>query len=160
MVNGDYVPVNNNWYQLGGRIDSNISRNLDFSAGYEARYSSNEYSGKFGVRHNNYVFHRVTAKVKWVFGGGFTLSAAAQYKRFVSVLGLYDDNLILCDVFMGKKFLKSKRLEVSLGVNDLFNDNVRQYWHSVSASGTSDGFNIGLGRYLSAQCIWHIRNGK
>lgn len=160
MVNGDYVPVNNNWYQLGGRIDSNISRYLDFSAGYEARYSSNEYSGKFGVRHNNYVFHRVTAKVKWVFGDGFTLSAAAQYKRFVSVLGLYDDNLILCDVFMGKKFLKSKRLEVSLGVNDLFNDNVRQYWHSVSASGTSDGFNIGLGRYLSAQCIWHIRNGK
>jgi hypothetical protein len=159
MVNGDFVPVKTHWYQLGGRLTSNISKNLDFMLAYEARYSMNQYNGKFGLRQNNYYFHRVSGKLKWIFLDGFTFTGAAQYRRFVSTAGLYDDNMVLCDLFVGRKLLKSKMLEVSAGVNDLFNHNTRHYWHSVNASGTNDGFNVGLGRYFSVQCIWHIRNG-
>lgn len=159
MVNGDFVPVKTHWYQLGGRLTSNISKELDFTLAYEARYSSNQYNGKYGLRQNDYWFHRVLGKVKWIFLDGFTFTGAAQYKRFVSTAGLYDDNMVLCDLFVGHKFLKSKMLEVSIGVNDLFDHNTKSYWHTVSASGTNDGFHIGLGRYFSAQCIWHIRSG-
>jgi hypothetical protein len=159
MVNGDFVPVKTHWYQLGGRLTSNISKNLDFMLAYEARYSMNQYNGKFGLRQNNYYFHRVSGKLKWIFLDGFTFTGAAQYRRFVSTAGLYDDNMVLCDLFVGRKLLKSKMLEVSAGVNDLFNHNTKHYWHSVNASGTNDGFNVGLGRYFSVQCIWHIRNG-
>jgi hypothetical protein len=158
MVNGSYVPVNNNWYQLGARLDSNISKYIDFVVGYDARYTSNEYNGKYGLRQNNFMYHRISAKLKWIFYGNFTLSAAAQYRNTVSLVGRYNDKLLLCDIFIGKKFLPSKSLEISLGVNDLFNQNVLHYSHTVNATSLSDGTNIGLGRYFSIQCIWNVRS--
>lgn len=57
------------------------------------------------------------------------------------------------DKFIGKRFLKNKSLEVSIGVNDLLNNNILSYWHTISNSGISDGANIGIGRYFSLQCI-------
>lgn len=159
MINSDYVPIHNNWYQIDGRVHSNISRNLDFMVGYNARYSANEYRGRFGLVENNFLLHIVKGKLKWVFLGGYTLTASSQYRQYVSTAGLFNDRMMLCDIFLGRKFLKDKTLEVSVGVNDLFDDNTRSYWHSVNASGTNDGFNIGLGRYFSIQCIWHIRAG-
>lgn len=160
MVNGAYVPVNNNWYQLGGRLDSNISKNIDFRLGYDARYTSNEYNGKYGLMQNNFYYHRIYGKLKWIFVRDFTLSTAAQYRNMVSLEKLYNDKVLLCDVFIGKKFLPSKSLELSVGINDLFNQNVLHYSHSVNATSTSNGTSIGLGRYFSVQCIWNVRSAK
>ncbi len=160
MVNGTYVPVNKDWYQLGGGLDSNISKNIDFRVGYDARYTSNEYNGKYGLKQNNFYYHRVYAKLKWIFAGNFTFSTAAQYRNMVSLEKLYNDKILLCDVFIGKKFLPSKSLEVSLGVNDLFNQNVLHYSHSVNATSTSNGTTIGIGRYFSIQCVWNVRSSR
>lgn len=167
MINGEYVPINRNWFQLSGRLDSNISKKIDFSVSYQARYVMNEYTGKKKVGNdyvahkveNNYIFHRLGADLKIVFLKNFTFTGAFVYKKNASTAGLYDENFYLCDLFLGHRFLKSRRLEVSVGVNDLLNNNVRSYWHSVSASGRTDGINLGLGRYFSAQVIWHFRAG-
>ena len=159
MINGEFTPINRNWFQLSGRLDSNISRNIDFTIGYMARYTMNDYRGKFGTISNNYFFHRASAQLKWTFLKHFTFTGAFIYKNFKSTEGYYNDNLYLCDLFVGHKFLKSRKLEVSVGVNDLFDDNSIVYWHSVNASGRSDGTNIGMGRYFSIQCIWHFRAG-
>ena len=160
MVNGMHVPVNNDWYQVGGRLDSNISKDVDFRVGYDARYTSNEYNGKYGLVKNNFYYHKVYAKLKWIFGRGFTVSSSAQYRNMVSLLKLYNDKVLLCDLFIGKKFLPSRSLELSVGVNDLFNQNVLHYSHSVSATSTSNGTSIGLGRYFSIQCIWNVRTAR
>ena len=167
IINSDYVPINRNWFQLSGRLDSNISKNIDFTVSYQARYTMNEYTGKKMVSgeyvankvENNYIFHRVGADLKVIFLKNFTFTGAFVYKKYISTLGLYNDDFYLCDLFLGYRFLKSRRLEVSVGVNDLLNDNARSYWHSVSASGRTDGENLGIGRYFSAQVIWHFRAG-
>lgn len=159
MINGEYVPINRNWIQLSGRLDSNISKNIDFTVGYMARYSVNDYSGKFGTISNNYFFHKVNAQLKWIFLKNFTFTGAFIYKNFTNTEGLYNDNIYLCDLFIGHRFLKTRKLEVSVGVNDLFDNNSHTYWHSVSSSGRSDGTNLGIGRYFSIQCIWHFRAG-
>ena len=167
MINADYVPINRNWFQLSGRLDSNISKNIDFTLSYQARYVMNEYTGKkmtggeFAANkvENNFVFHRAGADIKVIFLQNFTFTGAFVYKKYKSTQGLYDDDFFLCDLFLGHRFLKSRRLEVSVGVNDLLNNNVRNYWHSVSASGRTDGENLGIGRYFSAQVIWHFRAG-
>ncbi|MBR5104602.1 MAG: outer membrane beta-barrel protein [Bacteroidales bacterium] len=160
MVNEAYVPVNSNWYQLGGRLDSNISRNIDFRIGYDARYTSNEYNGRYGLVQNNFYYHRVYGKLKWIFVRDFTFSAAAQFRNMVSLENLYNDKMLLCDVFIGKKFMPSRSLELSVGVNDLFDQNVLHYTHSANATSISNGTNIGLGRYVSIQCIWNFRSAK
>ena len=159
MINEDYVPINRNWYQASGRLDSNISKQVDFTLSYLARYNSNDYNGKYGSVQNNYISHRALAQLRWIFLKNFTFTGAFVYKKVKSTGGLYDDDFYLCDLFLGHRFLKSRSLEVSVGVNDLFDSNGRSYWHSVNASGRTDGENIGVGRYCSLQCIWHFRHG-
>ena len=167
MINESYVPINRNWFQIVGRLDSNISRNIDFTVSYTARYTMNEYTGKIkqdgmyvpNKVENNFITHRAMARLKLILPLDFTFTGAFVYRNVKSTLGLYDDNFYLCDLFIGKRFLKSKRLEVCVGVNDLLNNNVRSLWHSVNASGRTDGENIGIGRYFSAQVIWHFRTG-
>ena len=160
MINEERVPINRNWFQLSGRLDSNISKEIDFTISYQARYTMNDYNGKFGSVTNNFFSHRVSAEIKWIFLRDFTFTGAFVYKNFKNTENRYNDNFYLCDLFIGKRFLKSKRLEISVGVNDLLNNNTVSYWHSVNASGRTDGQNIGIGRYFSAQAIWHFRAGS
>ena len=160
MINGEYVPIKRDSYQVSGRLDSNISKNIDFTIGYTASYNMNQYSGKFGMVENNFITQRASARIKWIFLRNFTFTGGFIYKNYKSTQGLYNDNIYLCDLFIGHRFLKSRKLEVSIGVNDLFDNNVRQFWHSVTASGRTDGANLGIGRYFSAQIIWHFRTGK
>ena len=145
---------------MSGRLDSNISRDVDFTVSYTARYTMNDYRGKFGTVENDFITHRAQAQLKWNFLRDFTFTGAFVYKNYKSMQGRYNDNFYLCDLFFGRRFLKSRQLEASIGVNDLFNDNVRTYWHSVSASGRNDGENLGIGRYFSLQLIWHFRCGS
>ena len=165
MINEEFVPINRNWYQLTGRLDSNISKNIDFTISYYTRYSTNEYSGKYGMNRNNFFTHRALAQIKYIFLKDFTFTGAFVYKNVSSIRKTdekykFNDDYYLCDIFIGKRFLKSKSLEVSIGVNDLLNNNAVSYWHSISNSGINNGENIGIGRYFSIQCIWNFRSGK
>lgn len=157
MINADRVPVHRNWYSLGARIDSNISENLDFSAGYSGRFTRNEYSGRYGKVNNNFLTQDVKAKVKWVFWLGFSVTAAANYLQYRSIDGRYNDELVLCDLYAGKRLFRNGLGEVSIGVNDILDQGTRRYSHSISASGTSDTVNSGIGRYFSVQFVYHLR---
>lgn len=167
MINEDYVPVNRNWFQLSGRLDSNISKHIDFTLSYHVRYSMNEYSGKIKKGdeyvahkvHNNHINHKASAQLKLLLPLDMTFTGAFVYKNTRSIEGRYNDNFYLCDLFIGRRFLKNRRLEINIGVNDLFNDNNRSFWHSISASGYTDGEHLSIGRYISLQAIWHFRAG-
>lgn len=160
MINDEKVPINRNWYQLSGRLDSNISKETDFTISYSARYTSNQYSGKFGSVDNSFFTHRVRAQIRCVLPWEFVFTGGFIYSNTRSINSLYNDNIYLCDIFIGRRFLEDKRLEINIGVNDLFNDSIRSYWHNVSSTGRTDGINSGLGRYFSIQCIWHFRTGS
>ena len=160
MINEETVPINRNWFQLSGRLDSNISKEVDFTVSYFARYTMNDYSGKFGTITNNYITHQASAKIKWMFLERYTFTGAFIFKNFRNTEGRYNDLFYFCDLFVGRRFLKNKKLEISIGVNDLFNDNIKSYNHSVTSSARTDGVNIGIGRYFSAQAIWHFRSGN
>ena len=160
MINDEIVPISRDWYQLAGRLDSNISKKIDFTVRYHFRYTLNDYNGKFGSVQNNFFTHRASAQLRWILPADFTFTGGFIFQQNVSTIGLYKDNIYLCDLFLGKRFLKSKRLEFNIGVNDLLNSSLKSYWHSISATGRSDGYNIGIGRYFSLQCIWHFRAGN
>lgn len=159
MINDERVPIERNWYQLSGRLDSNISKDIDFTLSYSARYTSNQYSGKFGSISNNFITHKALAQIRCILPWEFVFTGGFVYNNISSTEKLYNDNIYLCDLFIGRRFLDSRKLEVNIGVNDLFNDSIISYWHNVSSSGRSDGINSGIGRYFSIQCIWHFRAG-
>ena len=157
MINEEKVPINRNWFQLAGRLDSNISKKIDFTIRYHFRYTMNDYNGKFGSVENNFFTHRASAQLRWILPLDFTFTGGFIFQQNVSTQGLYKDDIYLCDLFIGKRFLKNKRLEFNVGVNDLLNSSLKSYWHSISATGRSDGQNLGTGRYFSLQCIWNFR---
>ena len=159
MINDESVPINRDWYQLAGRLDSNISKKIDFTLRYHFRYTLNNYNGKFGSVENNFFNHRASAQLRWILPLDFTFTGGFIFSQNVSTQGSYKDDIYLCDLFIGKRFLKSRRLEFNIGVNDLLNSSLHSYWHTVSATGRSDGQNIGIGRYFSMQCIWNFRAG-
>ncbi len=157
MVNGDRVPVRRNWYSLGARLDSNFSEYLDYSLSYSGRFTQNEYSGKFGKMRNNFITHDARGQIKWIFWKGFSVTAAASYRQVKNIDGKFDDRILLCDMYLGKRIFRNRLGEVSIGVNDIFNDSSRQFGHGISASGTSDTVNLGIGRYFSVQFVYHLR---
>lgn len=157
MINAEKVPVFRNWYSLGARVDSNVSEYVDFSFGYTGRFTQNEYSGRFGKVGNNFITHDARAQIKWIFWKGFSLMGAVNYRQNMNLDGNYDDRQLLCDIYIGKQLFKSGLGEISVGVNDLLDDNVRQFAHGISASGTTDTVNSGIGRYFSVQFVYHLR---
>ena len=159
MINDEKVPINRDWFQIAGRLDSNISKKIDFTLRYYFQYTMNDYNGKFGSVENNFFTHRASAQLRWILPLDFTFTGGFVFQENVSTQGLYKDEIYLCDLFIGKRFLKNKRLEFNVGVNDLLNSSLKSYWHSISATGRSDGQNIGIGRYFSLQCIWNFRAG-
>ena len=102
---------------------------------------------------------QASAQLRWILPLDFTFTGGFVFQQNTSTKGLYRDNIYLCDLFIGKRFLKSRRLEFNIGVNDLLNSSLHSYWHTVNATGKSDGKNIGIGRYFSLQCIWNFRAG-
>ena len=159
MINDEKVPINRSWFQAAARMDSNISKKIDFTLRYHFRYTINSYNGKFGSVQNNFYSHRASAQLRWILPLDFTFTGGFVFQQNTSTKGLYRDNIYLCDLFIGKRFLKSRRLEFNIGVNDLLNSSLHSYWHTVNATGKSDGKNIGIGRYFSLQCIWNFRAG-
>ncbi len=158
MINADVVPVHRNAFSAGMRLDSNISENIDFTLSYNARYTSNEFSGRNGVNRNNYFTQNALGRAKWIFWKGFVLTGSVHFQQNLNVDGLYNDRLVYCDVFIGKKLFRNSLGEVNVGVNDLFNGTRRNYRHTINSNGTSDNTDIGLGRYFSVQFVYHLRH--
>lgn len=157
MINGDRVPVHRNFFDLGARMDSNISENVDFTIAYSGRYTMNEYSGKFGKSENNYLSQMASGKVKFVFWKGVTVSASVRYVQDINTDGKYNDQFVFCDLFLGKRLFRNQLGEISIGVNDILNDGVKRFQHSISVSGVTDIVNQGIGRYFSVQFVYHLR---
>lgn len=157
IINGDYVPVHRNWYDLGVRMDSNISENLDFSLGYTGRYTMNEFSSRFGKTENNFFSQTATGRVKYVFWKGMTVTGSVRYRQDVNTDGKYNDQFVFCDLFIGKRLFKDQLGELSIGVNDLLDEGTRHFGHTISASGTSDTINQGIGRYITVQFVYNLR---
>lgn len=138
-------------------MDSNISENVDFTIAYSGRYTMNEYSGKFGKSENNYLSQMASGKVKFVFWKGVTVSASVRYVQDINTDGKYNDQFVFCDLFLGKRLFRNQLGEISIGVNDILNDGVKRFQHSISVSGVTDIVNQGIGRYFSVQFVYHLR---
>ena len=157
IINGERRPVHRNWFDLGLRIDSNVSDRLDFSIGYSGRYTMNEFSGKFGKSENNYFSQTAMGRIKCIFWKDLTFTGAVRYVQDINVDGKFNDQFVYCDIFLGKRLFKNRLGEINIGVNDLLNAGVKRFRHTINASGVTDVLNQGIGRTITLQFIYHLR---
>ena len=153
--------ANNIGYTFRLALGSNISENIDFTVGWRGTYNqawnslAEAETGENVV--NNYFRHTASASVKWIFGAGFTLTANAAYHQYIGFSNNYNEQYVLCNLYLGKQVFKNRRGEVLIGVNDIFNQNTA-FNRSVGSGYTRNVLNSTVGRYVMVQFVYNLRH--
>ena len=148
--------ANNIGYDASVTLGSNISENLDFTVSWRGTY--NQAWNTIGqTAKNNYFNHSVNGNVKWTFLKRLTLTAAVSYVQYLGFTNKYNEDYVLCNVYLGCKVFKNKRGEVQIGVNDIFNQNT-SFARTTGSGYTQNAWNSCIGRYFSVQFVYNLRH--
>lgn len=158
MINEKKTPVYRNNYLLSGTLASNISEDLDFCIKCSGQYVQGEFTTKHGKVSNDFFSYDISGNIKYCMKGYYTLTGAVHYTQDQGITADFNDRMLLCNLFIGKRIFKNRLGEISLGVNDLFNSYRKRYVHTINTSGTNNVVNQGIGRYIALQFVWNIRN--
>ena len=155
-INREVNMMKGQYYSSGAQLSSNISENVDFSMAYNIGYNINDNASQLGTRQNHYFSQWAKAEFKWVAWKGFTLTANATYSQYKGITDDYNEEYILCNAFIGKKIFRDKRGELSVGVNDIFDQN-KDFRRSVGTNFISNTSNLAIGRYVAVQFVYNLR---
>ena len=148
--------ANNIGYDAGIALGSNISENIDFTVSWNGTY--NQAWNTIGqTAKNNYFNHSVNGNLKWVFLKRLTLTAAVSYVQYLGFTDKYNEDYVLCNLYLGCKVFKNKRGEVQVGVNDILNQNTA-FVRSTGSGYTQNAWNSCIGRYFSVQFVYNLRH--
>ncbi|MBQ3209555.1 MAG: outer membrane beta-barrel protein [Alistipes sp.] len=144
-------------YDAALTLGSNISENIDFTISWRGRYNQAWNTAAKGGAKNDYFNHSASASLKWVFWKGFTFTAAASYNQYIGITQDYNEQYILCNLYLGKKLFKNKRGEIQIGVNDVANQNTA-FSRATGSGYTQNMTNSVIGRYYSIQFVYNLRH--
>ena len=148
--------ANNIGYDASVTIGSNISENIDFTVSWRGTY--NQAWNTIGqTAKNNYFNHSVNGNVKWTFLKRMTLTASVSYVQYLGFTNKYNEDYVLCNVYLGCKVFKNKRGEVQIGVNDIFDQNT-SFARTTGSGYTQNAWNSCIGRYFSVQFVYNLRH--
>ena len=158
IVNHNYRTnlANNIGYDARVTLGSNISENLDFTVSWNGTY--NQAWNTIGqTEKNDYFNHSVNGNLKWTFLKRLTLTASVSYVQYLGFTNNYNEDYVLCNVYLGCKVFKNKRGEVQIGVNDIFNQNT-SFARTTGSGYTQNAWNSCIGRYFSVQFVYNLRH--
>ena len=156
IINGEMNYTSNMGYDAMVSLGSNISENLDFTLQWNGAYNDARQSLAQRGRNNQYFSHTASGTLKWVFWKGFTLTAAVNYNQYIGFTDKYNEDYLICNVYLGKKLFKNKQGEVLVGVNDLLNQN-SAFVRTVGSGYAQNAWNSVVGRYYTIQFNYNLR---
>ena len=153
--------ANNIGYDAQVTLGSNISEKIDFTISWNGAFNQawntaagkNE-AGKYQM--NNYFNHSVNGSLKWIFWKGFTFTAACSYVQYLGFTNKYNEDYVLCNLYLGKKIFRNQLGEIQIGVNDVANQNTA-FVRSTGSGYTQNLTNSVIGRYFSVQFVYNLR---
>ena len=157
ILDGERFMRTEQYYNGGIQLSSNISQNVDFTLRYDGSYNIAGSQLEGTLEKDRFVNQYVSANLKWVFWRGFTFTGSAAWTQNRGITDDYNEHYLLCNLFIGKKVFRNRLGEVSLGVNDLFNQNT-SFRRTVASSYIQNITNLAIGRYISLQFIYNLRS--
>jgi hypothetical protein len=158
---GYIAPVFKNNYsrelapEFGVTLGSNISEKIDFRVGYDIEYNrvrNTSFSGD-----NEYLRHRARVDFKFILPASFTVSGNAWFYNYRSLSGQeFNREYLIANAGLGKKIFRSKQGEVSVFVNDIFNQNVN-FRRRAEPQYIQNQTDSTIGRYFGVKFTWNIR---
>jgi hypothetical protein len=159
MIDGQMNYTSNMGYDARMSLGSNISENIDFTIEWNGTFNDARQSlvkGNMRNAHNQYFSHTASGQLKWVFWKGFTLTGAVNYNQYIGFTNDYNEDFLICNIYLGKKLFKNKQGEVLVGVNDLLNQN-KAFARTVGSGYTQNAWNSVIGRYFTVQFNYNLR---
>ena len=155
MINDQLNITSNMGYDAMVSLGSNISENVDFTLQWNGAYNDAKQSLAGKNDTNQYFSHTASGTLKWVFWKGFTLTAAVNYNQYIGFTNDYNEDYLICNVYLGKKLFK-QQAEILVGVNDLLNENAA-FARTVGSGYTQNSWNSVVGRYFTVQFNYNLR---
>ena len=156
MINDEMNFTSSVGYDAMVSLGSNISENIDFTIQWNGAYNDARQSLATRGTKNQYFNHTASGTIKWVFWKGFTLTAAVNYNQYFGFTNDYNEDYVICNVYLGKKLFKNQQGEVLVGVNDLLNENTA-FARTVGSGYTQNMWNSTVGRYFTVQFNYNLR---
>ncbi|MGL4993564.1 MAG: outer membrane beta-barrel protein [Bacteroidales bacterium] len=103
-------------------VSSNISDKLDFTVSYNSRFNFAKNTLK-SEQNNRYLQQIATSKLAWEFWRGFTFEGIFTYQSYSGLSDGYNEHISMLNASVGKKFLKSRALEVKISAFDILREN-------------------------------------
>ena len=141
----------------GLTLGSNISESVDFKIGYTGYYNVSRNSSQIRTVDNVYVSQYLTADLNFVVRQRIVLRGSADYNYYKGITDTFREERLICNLQVGCKLFRRRLGEVTVGVNDLFDQNGTTFRRTVTGTYIRNVSNLGLGRYFLAQFSYNLR---
>lgn len=157
VINGTRNRLNGDSYDAGLTLGSNISESVDFKIGYTGYYNVSRNSSQIRTVDNVYVSQYLTADLNFVVRQRIVLRGSADYNYYKGITDTFREERLICNLQVGCKLFRRRLGEVTVGVNDLFDQNDTTFRRTVTGTYIRNVSNLGLGRYFLAQFSYNLR---
>ena len=157
ITGGEKNNAENMGYFFRAVLGSNISENVDFTLSWNGNYNEATNSLAAAGEKNKYFSHTANASMKFILPWNITFTANAAYSQYLGITNDYNEDYLICNLYLGKKIFKNKRGEIMIGVNDLLNENSVAFSRSTGSGYTQNTTNLSMGRYYMLQFTYNLR---
>ena len=157
IINGERNELANSSYNAGVVLGSNISENVDFRVSYTGRYNVSKSSSQVRTLDNTYFSQTAKAEATFVAWKRLVVRANADYNYYKGITDTFLEERLICNVLLGLKLFRNRLGEVSVGVNDLLDQNGTTFRRTVTGTTLRNVTNLGVGRYVSLQLTYNLR---
>lgn len=158
LINGRQNIAQSTSLTQGITLSSNVSKELDFTLSYSANYNIVKNSIRPELN-NNFFFHTAGGKVNWIVWKGWFVNTEATQTLYSGLTGGFNQNFLLWNAAMGKKFLKNNAGELKLSVFDILNQN-NAIGRTVTETYVEDTRTQVLNRYFMLTFTYTIKHFK
>ncbi len=155
MLNGISSAANTIGPSAGFVIGSDISRDLDFTISYMGNYN---FAGNTLLPGGNNDYYSHTASLKWFWEFPLRIFLDNQVSNLMTsgLAAGYNQNIVLWNISIGKKFFSNGSGELQLSVNDILGQN-KSVNRIVTDTYIDDSNNEVLTRYVILTFSYTVR---
>ena len=136
-------------------IGSNISQNFDFTISYMGNYNF-AMNSQQTTQSGNYYSHTASLKWVWEFWNGIVLNNQLSNAITSGLAQGYDQNILLWNLSLAKKFFANENGELRISVNDLLGQN-KSVNRSITSTYIDDTQNEVLTRFILVSFSYTMR---
>ena len=155
LIQGDLSIANSYAVSAGAVVSSNISPEVDFTVSYTGNYTISRYSLQ-PLSNANYFNHTAGVKLNLIFFEGVVFANQVNNTLYTGLAGGYNQDIVIWNVGLGKKFLADQRGEVRIAANDLLNQN-KNVSRTITDSYIEDTQSQVLSRYFLLSFTYTLR---